>query len=251
MKLRKAGFEYRCNECHQSFKVSRKPHTLLAEHMNILLNHGANDRCLNCHFAENMEQFVNHDGTPIEGGNSIDLCHSRHAFSVEQARNPENCGKCHMGPDHPQLEIFEESKHGVAFHANKHKMNMDNPKWVVGEDCSAAPSSAKRSRNATPNRRETGRTHCRSVSPVQAPGRRGSVFAFRAETRAVPRVQGCAGSWYWRAEIHLGRGLGEPKGSPWAAPGSLLPSLSPSSCDAVYRVAVTEPWVGSQRSEAS
>ena len=31
-------------------------------------------------------------------------CHSRHSFSVEQARNPENCGKCHMGPDHPQLE---------------------------------------------------------------------------------------------------------------------------------------------------
>ncbi len=94
---------------------------------------------------------INPDGS--EG--SCSACHSRHAFSVAQARNPENCGKCHMGPDHPQLEIYEESKHGVAFHGNKHKMNLDNPKWVVGEDYSAAPTCATCHMSATPKQSVT------------------------------------------------------------------------------------------------
>lgn len=89
---------------------------------------------------------INPDGS--EG--SCAACHSRHTFSVEQARNPENCGKCHMGPDHPQMEIYKESKHGIAFYANKHKMNMDNPKWVVGEDYNAAPTCATCHMSATP-----------------------------------------------------------------------------------------------------
>ena len=46
-------------------------------------------------------------------------CHSRHAFEAKLSRSPENCGKCHMGPDHPQIEIYNESKHGIAFHANR------------------------------------------------------------------------------------------------------------------------------------
>jgi hypothetical protein len=45
-----------------------------------------------------------------------------------------------MGPDHPQIEIYEESKHGIAFHANKERMNLDSSKWVVGEDYDAAPT---------------------------------------------------------------------------------------------------------------
>ena len=88
---------------------------------------------------------INPDGS--EGACSA--CHSRHAFSVEQARNPENCGKCHMGPDHPQIEIYEESKHGIAFHAYKDKMNMDSSKWVVGEDYDAAPTCATCHMSAT------------------------------------------------------------------------------------------------------
>ena len=81
---------------------------------------------------------INPDGS--EG--SCSACHSRHAFSVAQARQPENCGKCHMGPDHPQLEIYNESKHGIAFHANKDKMNLESAKWIPGEDYSAAPTCA-------------------------------------------------------------------------------------------------------------
>jgi len=94
---------------------------------------------------------INPDGS--EG--SCSACHSRHAFSVAQARHPDTCGKCHMGPDHPQKEIYEESKHGIAFFANINDMNMDSPKWVVGEDYSAAPTCATCHMSATTNQAVT------------------------------------------------------------------------------------------------
>jgi hydroxylamine dehydrogenase len=59
-----------------------------------------------------------HDiGRPNQDGSigSCTSCHARHAASVELARTPETCGQCHMGPDHSQIEIYHESKHGVLF----------------------------------------------------------------------------------------------------------------------------------------
>jgi hydroxylamine dehydrogenase len=54
-----------------------------------------------------------------------------------------------MGPDHPQAEIYNESKHGIAFRANIADMNLDNSKWVVGEDYNAAPTCATCHMSAT------------------------------------------------------------------------------------------------------
>ncbi len=88
---------------------------------------------------------INPDGS--EG--CCSACHGRHAFSAEQARNSDTCGKCHMGPDHPQMEIYYESKHGIAFRAYKDKLNLDSPKWVVGEDYSHAPTCATCHMSAT------------------------------------------------------------------------------------------------------
>ncbi len=81
---------------------------------------------------------INPDGT--EG--SCNACHTRHDFSVAQARHPDTCGKCHLGPDHPQKEIYEESKHGINFFSKEDEMNLDNAKWIVGEDYWAAPTCA-------------------------------------------------------------------------------------------------------------
>ncbi len=95
---------------------------------------------------------INPDGSR----GSCTACHSRHKFSVAQARRPENCGKCHMGPDHPQIEIYNESKHGIAFYANVDKMNLDNEKWIVGVDYNAAPTCATCHMSAT---KKQGVTH--------------------------------------------------------------------------------------------
>jgi hypothetical protein len=73
---------------------------------------------------------------------SCSACHSRHDFSPRRARQPENCGKCHLGPDHPQKEIYEESKHGVAYRDLKDHMNLDARRWVLGEDYTQAPTCA-------------------------------------------------------------------------------------------------------------
>ncbi|MCH7703905.1 MAG: hydroxylamine oxidoreductase [Planctomycetes bacterium] len=88
---------------------------------------------------------INPDGS--EG--SCAACHARHNFSAEQARHPDTCGKCHMGPDHPQKEIYYESKHGIAFTANKDKLNMGRAKWIVGEDYFLAPTCATCHMSAT------------------------------------------------------------------------------------------------------
>jgi hypothetical protein len=73
---------------------------------------------------------------------SCSACHSRHDFSPRRARQPENCAKCHLGPDHPQKEIYEESKHGVAFRDLHAHMNLDASSWVLGTDYTQAPTCA-------------------------------------------------------------------------------------------------------------
>ena len=95
---------------------------------------------------------INPDGS--EG--SCNACHTRHSFSAAQARHPDTCGKCHLGPDHPQKEIYEESKHGINFFSNIDKMNLQSNKWVVGEDYWAAPTCATCHMSAT---KKQGVTH--------------------------------------------------------------------------------------------
>jgi len=80
---------------------------------------------------------------------SCTACHTRHSFSLSQARQPESCSKCHLGPDHPQKEVYEESKHGNAFFTNKEKMNLDGAAWVVGVDYYYAPTCATCHMSAT------------------------------------------------------------------------------------------------------
>ena len=46
---------------------------------------------------------------------SCDACHTRHTFSVAEARSPQACQTCHMGFDHPQWEMYSSSKHGVRY----------------------------------------------------------------------------------------------------------------------------------------
>ncbi|BDQ33618.1 multiheme c-type cytochrome [Pseudodesulfovibrio portus] len=67
---------------------------------------------------------------------SCTSCHTRHRFAVMEARKPETCGQCHLGPDHPQIEIYNESKHGDIYQAFKHEYNFDSAPgaWTPGVD---------------------------------------------------------------------------------------------------------------------
>jgi hypothetical protein len=81
---------------------------------------------------------INPDGSK----GSCSACHGRHRFSRAQARTPDTCGKCHVGPDHPQIEVYNESKHGILYRAQVDEMNLEADKWVAGDDYSAAPTCA-------------------------------------------------------------------------------------------------------------
>lgn len=94
---------------------------------------------------------VNPDGSL----GSCAACHNRHYFSVAQAREPDDCGKCHLGPDHPQYEIYRESKHGINFIAHKSEMNLSAQPWIVGKDYISAPTCATCHMSATPNQEVT------------------------------------------------------------------------------------------------
>ncbi len=63
---------------------------------------------------------------------SCDACHTRHLFSVTEARQPQACQTCHMGFDHPQWEMYSSSKHGVRYLL---KQNGTLPETVAAPTC--------------------------------------------------------------------------------------------------------------------
>jgi len=83
-----------------------------------------------------------HDvGKPQPDGSVGDCtkCHLRHEFSLEQARKPETCNFCHIGPDHPQWEIYHESPHGIAYATGGYTWNWEaEPGTLTPEDFPAA-----------------------------------------------------------------------------------------------------------------
>ncbi len=63
---------------------------------------------------------------------SCDACHTRHIFSVQEAKQPQACQTCHMGFDHPQWEMYSSSKHGVR---HLLKQNKTLPPTVAAPTC--------------------------------------------------------------------------------------------------------------------
>jgi len=103
--------------------------------------------CAKCHSIGKP----NADGTI----GSCTACHTRHTSSVAIARLPTTCGQCHMGPDHSQLEIFNESKHGLLFAAQQNLLNLNaDPKHLTTRDmfvptCATCRMSGLNSLNVT------------------------------------------------------------------------------------------------------
>ncbi len=69
---------------------------------------------------------------------SCDACHTRHLFSVEEARQPQACQTCHMGMDHPQWEMYSTSKHGVRFLLKQNGVLPENTAAPTCQTCHMA-----------------------------------------------------------------------------------------------------------------
>ncbi len=65
-------------------------------------------------------------------------CHSRHKFSAAEARQPASCSNCHLGPDHPNKEIFESSVHGHIFDTNEEDYDFSTGDQIPGKTLRAA-----------------------------------------------------------------------------------------------------------------
>ncbi len=50
-----------------------------------------------------------------------DNCHTRHEFSVVEARKPQACATCHNGVDHNEYEDYMYSKHGTVYQTLGHE----------------------------------------------------------------------------------------------------------------------------------
>jgi len=67
-------------------------------------------------------------------------CHLRHTFSLEQVRKPETCNACHIGPDHPQWEIYQESPHGISYLTMGHEWNWEVEPGTLSVEDFPAPT---------------------------------------------------------------------------------------------------------------
>lgn len=91
--------------------------------------------CGGCHkIGVKTEAEIQHlkKSSPGFGTASCDACHTRHTFSVTEARQPQACQTCHMGFDHPQWEMYSSSKHGVRYAL---KQNKTLPETVAAPTC--------------------------------------------------------------------------------------------------------------------
>lgn len=111
------------SETYQPGGTRRPPHPFVTAEGASAMASG----CERCHSVGKP----NPDGTI----GTCTACHTRHTSSVAIARLPSTCGQCHLGPDHSQIEIYEESKHGVMFASQEKLFNLSvAPKDLTTRD---------------------------------------------------------------------------------------------------------------------
>jgi hydroxylamine dehydrogenase len=149
----------RCGTCHQEeteqYTRSKHAHTMeIVNRIDKWMIHGMNnevERATGCFACHGTTVRFDGKGHPAPGTwpnvgvgrinpdgtlGSCTSCHTRHGFSVVEARKPEACDQCHLGPDHPQIEIYNESKHGTIYHAegDSWSWRTDDMRWMAGRD---------------------------------------------------------------------------------------------------------------------
>ncbi|MBI2466946.1 MAG: c-type cytochrome [Candidatus Rokubacteria bacterium] len=77
------------------------------------------------YWSETEKKYV--DTSSLQIRNGCIACHTRHAFSLVEARKPEACFTCHMGPDHPNYEAYMSSKHGSIYGARGREWDWTQP----------------------------------------------------------------------------------------------------------------------------
>ncbi len=116
-----------CADCHEEkveqFKAGKHAYAWIAMKAMPMVTHQPIQitgekgfkGCSGCHKIGLKSEEEIKAGKFHYGTGSCDACHTRHKFSVEEARDPRACQTCHMGFDHPQWEMWSTSKHGTIW----------------------------------------------------------------------------------------------------------------------------------------
>jgi len=78
------SFDRSCMDCHRLFPSPTATQQQLKQHDDIVLDHGLNDRCLNCHDNADRDKLVLHDGTTIGYDRTELLCAQCHGTTYRQ-----------------------------------------------------------------------------------------------------------------------------------------------------------------------
>lgn len=73
-----AGSDRPCSECHKLFTTPPGENKALVQHKDVVMNHGMNTRCLNCHDGDDRDKLVLHDGTTVSFADTPRLCSQCH-----------------------------------------------------------------------------------------------------------------------------------------------------------------------------
>jgi hypothetical protein len=72
------AYTYRCSDCHRLFESPPETKRSVSQHRDVVLKHGINDRCFNCHNRENRDTFTNARGEPLPFDQPQLLCAKCH-----------------------------------------------------------------------------------------------------------------------------------------------------------------------------
>jgi len=170
------GYHRTCMDCHRFIPPAVNPPEKLMQHTHIVLNHGLNERCRNCHYVGDRDMLTLRDGTPIGFAEVARLCaqchgptyrdwqrgsHGRTNGYWDASRGPSRrlgCTECHEphNPQHPAMDPLEPLpppvtlRMGEPLHHAKEEMVENDPlrrPLGVGDD---GPDAATQPHSSVP-----------------------------------------------------------------------------------------------------
>ena len=146
---------------------------------------GATDEA---YWSQEEKKYI--DSSSLQYRNGCMACHTRHAFNLEEARKPESCYTCHMGPDHPNYEAYMSSKHGSIYAARGDAWDWTEPMasatWEAPTCAYCHTGVRGRERPAFDQSQHDAQDHLGHGSP----GRRGSTHRHHADRREPGQAHG-------------------------------------------------------------
>ncbi len=162
------GVELDCQACHSLFETDPTLDRELYQHEHIRLEHGLNDRCLNCHSTQDRNKLVLHGEREIGFGQVQQLCAKCHGPTFrgwERGMHGKTLGFWDRDAGEPRRLMCTEchDPHAPAFH---HIVPLPGPNTLRMGSVPDEPASPHGKRNPLQSWRE----HLSSDSqPVEHP----------------------------------------------------------------------------------